>query len=144
MQTFIIFLSICKHIKHINITNDNLLHLFYILFLSADPDPPMRLTKGDVVKGKTYVVIKWARPSGGVDRYNITVNCNCSCTPNYTDSVIKTEVNVTELKPGTHCSILIKTISLGLPSTPLEYLNIETTETGNEKCETNLILNEVT
>lgn len=106
----------------------------------------MPLTKGDVVKGKTYVVIKWARPSGGVDRYNVTVRCNCSCTPNYTDSVIKTlsEVNVTQLKPGTHCSILIKTISLGLPSTPLEYLNIETTETGNEKCETKLILNEVT
>lgn len=56
----------------------------------------MWLIKGDVVKGKIYVVIKWVWFSGGVDRYNVIVCCNCLCMLNYIDLVIKIllEVNV--------------------------------------------------
>lgn len=78
----------------------------------------------------------WKPPNGNFDAYNLTVHCHCSCcscSKNYTDSVFKnvTTKEVTELKPGTYCSVNITAISGGLSSIPLEFYNIETTEIGN-------------
>lgn len=115
--------------------------MFYfnlICNLSADPDQPTQSENIYVFKTETEFGIQWNPPTTGrVDKYGISVNCNCStccsCDPYFEHLVNKTTVNVTGLYAGTDCIVRVTAISGNLSSGPLVYRNIETTEKGNDK-----------
>lgn len=104
----------------------------YFFYFIKDPGKPMQPIKY-VDKSKTQLLINWSPPEGVVEHYNITVQCDCSCSLIVHHQVKGTTANITGLKAGTYCNMSITAVSGGLPSVPLNYTNIETSEAGNEQ-----------
>lgn len=100
------------------------------MYLSADPGQPTPSSGVPGAQSLSELNIKWNPPNGSVDTYDINVQCDCSCSPKFSNSTNKLTTKITGLLPGTHCSIQIKAIFKGLSSKPLVYKNIETAEAG--------------
>lgn len=99
----------------------------------TDPGQP-RQPEDFVIKNKTQLYLYWMNPrEGDVDSYNISVECNCRCSPYIIHSLNERTAIVTGLKAGIHCNVSIYAILGQLSSIPLNYLNIETKETGEWK-----------
>ncbi|XP_062587931.1 phosphatidylinositol phosphatase PTPRQ-like [Saccostrea cucullata] len=96
------------------------------------PIPPSNIT--NITIGTYSFTIHWnPPPSAVVGSYKVTANCICPCTARVTHSGLDTEAQISDLPPGTHCSVTIISISGGLRSDPLYYPDIKTKEPGPGK-----------